>query len=88
LKLRLLLPDAGERDAIGAEVIVAAAGKKYWAAVQPATSYVGSNDPAVHFGLGAAASVDSIEVLWPDGSKETFAGGPVDRLMTLKKGAR
>jgi hypothetical protein len=85
LKLRLLLPEQGNRDAIGAEVVVSAGGKKFWAVLQPATSYLGSNDPALHFGLGAASSVDSIEVLWPDGTKETFGGGVADRLMVLKK---
>src|SRR5436190_6377882 len=77
LKLRLLLPQQGNREAIGAEVVVTAASKKFWAALQPATSYLASNDPVLHFGLGAAASVESIEVLWPDGTKESFAGGAV-----------
>jgi hypothetical protein len=45
-----------------------------------------SNDPAVHFGLGAAASVDGIDVLWPDGTKESFPGGAADRLVVLRKG--
>jgi hypothetical protein len=30
--------------------------------------------------------MDEIEVLWPDGAKEGFAGGAVDRLVVLKKG--
>ncbi|HWN95907.1 MAG TPA: CRTAC1 family protein, partial [Methylomirabilota bacterium] len=85
LKLRLLLPQQGNRDAIGAEAIVSAGGKKHWAVLQPATSYLASNDPALHFGLGAAIAVDSIEVLWPDGTKETFGGGVADRLMLLTK---
>ena len=85
LKLRLLLPQQGNRDAIGAEAIVSAGGKRFWAVLQPATSYLASNDPALHFGLGAAANVDSIEVLWPDGTKETFSGGAADRLMVLRK---
>ena len=88
LKLRLLLPRQGNRDAIGAEVVLTAGGKKYWAVLQPATSYLASNDPTLHFGLGAAARVDAIEVLWPDGAKETFAGGAADALMVLRKGAR
>jgi hypothetical protein len=86
IKLRLLLPLHGNRDAIGAELIVTAGGKKHWAVLQPATSYLVSHDPALHFGLGAAASVDSIEVLWPDGAKETFNGGAADKLFVLKKG--
>ena len=86
LKLRLLLPQQGNRDAIGAEAVISAGGKRHWAVLQPATSYLVSNDPALHFGLGAATALDSIAVLWPDGVKETFAGGAVDRLLVLKKG--
>ena len=36
-------------------------------------------------GLGAAASVDSIRVRWPDGSEEKFPGGPADRYLTLRQ---
>ncbi len=88
LKLRLLLPQQGNRDAIGAEVVVTAGGKEFWAVLQPATSYLASNDPAMHFGLGAVANVDSIEVQWPDGMKERFASGTADQLLILKKGLR
>ena len=88
VKLRLLLPQQGDRDAMGAEVTVAAGGKKYWAVLQPATSYLASNDPTLHFGLGAASGIESIEVIWPDGMKESFSGGAADKLMVLKKGTR
>ena len=53
----------------------------------PATSYLVSNDPAIHFGLGAATKVDRVEVLWPDGTKETFGEAAVDKLLVLRKGA-
>jgi hypothetical protein len=82
----LLLPEQGGRDAIGAEAVVVANGKRHWALVQPATSYLASNDPAMHFGLGAATKVDRVEVLWPDGTKETFGEAAVDKLLVLRKG--
>jgi hypothetical protein len=66
--------------------MVTAGGKRHWAVLQPATSYLASNDPALHFGLGSAATVDGIEVLWPDGTKENFAGGATDRMLVLRKG--
>jgi enediyne biosynthesis protein E4 len=88
LKLRLALPEHGGRDAIGAEAVVTAGGRRHWAVLQPATSYLASNDPTLHFGLGSAKNFDSVEVLWPDGTRETFPGGAGDRLIVLKKGAR
>ena len=86
LKLRLLLPALGGRDAIGAEAVIHAGGKKHWAVLQPATSYLASHEPALHFGLGAAATVDAVEILWPDGVTETFPGGAANRTLTLRKG--
>ncbi len=88
LKLRLLDPARGGRDAIGAEVVVHAGGRSWWAVLQPATSFLASHEPALHFGLGSAAAVDSIEVLWPDGTRETFPAETIDRWVELKKGAR
>ena len=88
LKLRLLLPEQGGRDAIGAEVTVRAGEKEHWAVLQPATSYLASHDPTLHFGLGGATNVTAIKVLWPDGTRENFAGGAVDRAMVLRKERR
>lgn len=86
LRVRVVDPARGGRDAIGAEVTVMAGGRRRWALAQPATSYLASNDPIVHFGLGTAAAFDAIEVLWPEGNREVFAGGPADRLLTLERG--
>ena len=41
---------------------------------------------AVMGGLGTATQVDSIQVHWPDGIREAFPGGAVDRSIVLKKG--
>jgi ASPIC and UnbV len=43
-------------------------------------------NPRLHFGLGAAAKVDRIEVVWPDGRKESFKAPSVDRIVTLTEG--
>jgi enediyne biosynthesis protein E4 len=87
LSLRLIDPALGGRDAYGAEVIIEAAGSRRWGLVQPSTSYLVSNDPRVHFGLGLASTAESIRVIWPDGTVESFAGGAVDREMTIRRGA-
>ena len=40
-----------------------------------------------HFGLGRATTFDRLEVLWPDGRREVFDGGPTDRSIELLTGA-
>lgn len=87
LRVRLADPARGSRDALGAEVtVVAADGRRYWALLQPATSYLASHEPVVHVGMGAAAVVQAIEVKWPDGKHETFPGGSVDRMVIVRAG--
>jgi hypothetical protein len=84
LRIRLLDSIHGHRDAIGAEAIVHTVGKRWWSILQPVTSYLASNDPTLHFGLGGAGTVDRIEVLWPDGYRELFDGGPANQTLTLR----
>jgi hypothetical protein len=74
------------RDAIGAVVRVRAGELNLVRQINPASSYLCSGDVRAHFGLGQAERVEGIEVTWPDGMKETFAGGPADRVITLAKG--
>jgi enediyne biosynthesis protein E4 len=85
LEVRAVDP-ALHRDAYGAEVVVRAGGKKWARWINPAGSFLCSNDPRTHFGLGKLDKVDAIEVLWPDGRKEEFEGGPADRLQVLRRG--
>lgn len=87
LGLRVVEPAFGSRDALGAEVVVTAAGREYWRLAHPAFSYASSNDPRVHVGLGPATTFDRVRVRWPDGTEELFPGGPVDRYLTLRHGS-
>lgn len=86
LVVRALDP-ALRRDAIGAVVSVTAQGLSLERLVQPAMGYLSSHDPRIHFGLGAAETFDSLDVLWPDGTRERFAGGPADRIVEVRRGA-
>ena len=48
------------------EEVVVEAGKRTWLGwINPGTSYLCSNDPRAHFGLGAVVKVDAIHVTWP-----------------------
>src|SRR5207248_3099276 len=67
LLVRAIDPALGGRDAYGPHIILRAAGISRHGWVNPAYSYASSNDPRVHFGLGAAERFESIEITWPDG---------------------
>lgn len=66
----------------GAKVTVDAGGRRWMRRVQPAYSYLASNDPRLHFGLGEVSSA-TVEVEWPDGTKTTRETVPVDQVITL-----
>jgi hypothetical protein len=74
------------RDAYGAEIVVGAGGRRWQRSINPGSSFLCSNDPRAHFGLGGAERVGCIEVRWPDGTHEVFGAGPVDRHVKLVKG--
>jgi hypothetical protein len=86
--LQVRLTDGrGAPAGYGAEVTVAVGERKFCRLANPADSFLASNDPRVHFGLGDTASYDSILVRWPDATSEIFPGGPAGRLIVLARGA-
>ena len=74
------------RDALGAQVTLRTESGALTAYVLSGTSYLSSNDPSVHFGLGAIDEVQAIEVQWPDGSRERFPGTTVNRRVKVYQG--
>jgi len=87
LLVRAVDPRLGGRDAYGAEVRLKAGERRWLRFINPASSFLCSNDVRAHFGLGQAERVDQIEVRWPDGTAETFPGCKADRQVVLSRGA-
>ena len=84
LELQLVGGPKSPRDAVGARVYVTAGGFQQRADVIAGGSFASSPDQRLHFGLGAATSMESIELDWPDGTKQMLVP-PVklDRLYTV-----
>jgi hypothetical protein len=74
------------RDALGATVQVALNDRLITRDVRAAYSYMASNDPRVHVGLGQVTRADDISVVWLDGSVESFGPHDADQVVTLKRG--
>lgn len=86
--LRVRAVDPGlKRDAYGAEVTVIADRARHHRILNPAGSFLASNDIRIHVGL-APARYDRIEVRWPSGDTaiEVFEGGASDREIVLTRG--
>jgi hypothetical protein len=86
LMIRVIDPQLGGRDALGALVSLHTDGRKWVRQVTPGSSYLSSHDPRLHFGLGKVERIEMIEVVWPDGTAERFAGTEANRFLLLKHG--
>jgi Na+-translocating ferredoxin:NAD+ oxidoreductase RnfD subunit len=70
----------------GAVVTLVAADGRQVREVHAGSSYLSSEDPRVHFGLGAQTAVKELIVRYPDGTvKITRDVGAVDRVLTVKR---
>jgi hypothetical protein len=64
------------------------AGDRHWSKrVRTCGSYQSASDPRVFFGLGRTATVDRVEIVWPDGdlAPETFVASAVDHAYTFNR---
>ena len=78
-----LVGHKSNRDAIGAEIkLVTQAGSQFQT-VTTASSYLSSSDKRVHFGLGADASAQTIEIRWPSGIRQTLKNVAADQILQV-----
>jgi hypothetical protein len=78
LTLRLV-GHASNREGIGAKVRVGSQVDHMTTAV----GYASSSDFGVHFGLGAAAGPQKVEIRWPSGVVQVLDSVPVNRVVTV-----
>jgi hypothetical protein len=58
-------------------------GRKLVREVQAGSSYLSSEDPRVHFGLGKAATVARLSIRFPDGTKTSLSNVAADRIVDV-----
>ena len=76
------------RDGLGTKIKITTSLNTQYNHATTTGSYNSSNDKRVHFGLGSAAVVDSIELTWPSGIKQTIKGVKADQVLTVTESAR
>jgi hypothetical protein len=80
-----LVGTKSNRDGLGARVEVYAGGKRQTAERVAGSGYLSQNDARLHFGLGAATTIDKIVVHWPSGREQTLQNQGVDRVLTVEE---
>jgi hypothetical protein len=74
------------RSAIGARVKIMTRNHTQIDEVMSGSSYLSQNDFRLHFGLGQAKQVDSLEVRWPSGLVEQFQNVEANNLVYIQEG--
>ena len=75
-----LVGSRSNRSAIGAEVLLEAGGARQLRVVDGGMGFASQNDRRPHFGLGATARVDRVEIRWPSGARQVLEHPEADRL--------
>ena len=84
--LRVKLVGEGmNRFAVGARVTLYAGANLFMQEESPTRGFQSSVDPVLDFGLGAAASVDSLRVVWPNGRVTVRRQVASNQLLTLRQ---
>lgn len=76
----------GNRDGIGARVVVDAGGRLQARELSGGSSYASASDPRLLFGLGKAPKVDRLAVRWPGGAVQWLAEVAPNRTIRIIEG--
>ncbi len=75
-----------QHDAIGSRVTLTSGGRRQVAQRFGGGSYLSASDGRLHFGVGAAQTIDAIEIRWPSGRVDTFKNLATNRAYLLREG--
>ena len=81
-----LVGKRSNRSAIGARVLVHYGDKTQAQALMSQSSFFSSNDPRLHYGVGASTSVN-VDIFWPSGFVEKLTNVGVDRIIVVHEGS-
>ena len=75
------------RDGFGARVILRAGGREQVRTAKAASGYASQSEAILHFGLGSAARVESLEVRWPSGKIDRLGPLEANHLVRIEEGS-
>lgn len=73
------------RSAIGAQVRIRLGDKTLTRQVEAGTGEGNQNDLTLHFGLGTHKTVVSLEIFWPNGTRQTVTPVEINRVIQVRK---
>jgi hypothetical protein len=73
------------RSGLGARVKVTAGGRTYMQVLDGNSGYLSHSVYPLYFGLGAATSVDRVEVIWPSGKRQTVSAPAINSRIQVRE---
>ena len=80
-----LIGTSSNRDAIGTTVRLSANNRTQTRWRMSSSGYLSQSDPRLHFGVGNATVIDTIELHWPTGIIQTLQNIDVNQIMTIEE---
>lgn len=74
----------GNPQAIGAKVSLRTSGRTFFQEQVPTRGFQSSMDPRLNFGLGSIERIDTLEVIWPDGTVTVRTNLSANQTVTLQ----
>ena len=81
-----LVGTKSNRDAMGARIRILAGGISQIREIAGGGSYLSQSDLRANFGIGKAMKIDTVEVSWPSGQKQTFRNLDADTFYLIEEG--
>ncbi len=81
-----LVGTKSNRDAMGARIRIHAGTLSQMREIYGGGSYLSQSDLRANFGLGSATRIESVEVSWPSGQKQTFKDVEADKFYLIEEG--
>jgi hypothetical protein len=80
-----LIGTKSNRDGIGARLKLVAGDFTSYDQAKGSMSYCSAQDPRIYFGLGSHAKIDSLEILWPNGTNDFLRDIATDQIITVEE---
>ncbi|MEE3259453.1 MAG: CRTAC1 family protein [Candidatus Latescibacterota bacterium] len=81
----VLVGKTDNRDGIGGRVRLVAGGQTQFRDAIRGSSFLSSEDPRLHFGLGHSQRVDTLEVRWPSGGVQRLIDLPINQYLRVEQ---
>jgi len=78
-----LIGTKSNRDGLGTKIKITTARGSQFNFATTAAGYNSASDKRVHFGVGAAAVINKVEVVWPSGIKQVLENVGADQILTV-----